>query len=289
MAGAGGRDRARCRGRCSHRGAVPVPGLHSAALSGVDTSRLVMMKVAWMPAAGPIRGSAGAADRGAGCGAAGTAGRPRPGPGPAGPGGSAACVRGPPVRAVLRRRGPGAVHVNGVVPPVRRSGQQRHSARSAWRRSRTRCARRARRGDLPRSSCVGARRDRARSPCRGGQGSEGAASRSGALTRGSSVPSPRSRPARSRSRPGRHAGAADPPPLMVVRPAALLAAVDLHVSGVQVDRDRPGGQRRARSAGSSDSIRPVATARPDSTACHRPGPIRPARPPRSWTPARAPR
>ena len=36
----------------------------------------------------------------------------------------------------------------------------------------------------------------------------------------------------------------DPLPLVVIGHAALLAAVDLHIGGVQVDRDRPAGQRR---------------------------------------------
>ena len=44
-------------------------------------------------------------------------------------------------------------------------------------------------------------------------------------------------------RPGRHVRPADPLALVVIRHAALLAAVDLHVGGVQVDRDRPVRQR----------------------------------------------
>jgi hypothetical protein len=36
----------------------------------------------------------------------------------------------------------------------------------------------------------------------------------------------------------------DPLTLVVIRRTALLAAVDLHVGGIQVDRDRPIGQRR---------------------------------------------
>ena len=44
--------------------------------------------------------------------------------------------------------------------------------------------------------------------------------------------------------PGGHVRAADPLALVVIGHAALLPAVDLHVSGVQVDRDRPAGQRR---------------------------------------------
>ena len=39
---------------------------------------------------------------------------------------------------------------------------------------------------------------------------------------------------------------ADPLALVVIGHAAFLAAVDLHVGGVQVDRDRPAGQRRRR-------------------------------------------
>ena len=38
--------------------------------------------------------------------------------------------------------------------------------------------------------------------------------------------------------PGRHVRPADPLPLVVIGHAALLAAVDLHVGGVQVDGDR---------------------------------------------------
>ena len=44
--------------------------------------------------------------------------------------------------------------------------------------------------------------------------------------------------------PGRDVRQADPLALVVIRHAALLAAVDLHVGGVQVDRDRPASQRR---------------------------------------------
>ena len=44
--------------------------------------------------------------------------------------------------------------------------------------------------------------------------------------------------------PGGHVRPPDPLALVVIGHAALLAAVDLHVSGVQVDRDRPVGQRR---------------------------------------------
>ena len=44
--------------------------------------------------------------------------------------------------------------------------------------------------------------------------------------------------------PGRHVRPAHPLALMVIRHAALLAAVDLHIRGVQVDRDRAAGQRR---------------------------------------------
>jgi hypothetical protein len=36
----------------------------------------------------------------------------------------------------------------------------------------------------------------------------------------------------------------DPLALMVIGHSALLAAVDLHIGGIQVDRDRPAGQRR---------------------------------------------
>ena len=44
--------------------------------------------------------------------------------------------------------------------------------------------------------------------------------------------------------PGRDMRPADPLALVVIGHAAFLAAVDLHVGGVQVDRDRPAGQRR---------------------------------------------
>ena len=43
--------------------------------------------------------------------------------------------------------------------------------------------------------------------------------------------------------PGRHVRPADPPALVVIGHAALLTAVDLHVRGVQIDGDRPAGQR----------------------------------------------
>ena len=43
--------------------------------------------------------------------------------------------------------------------------------------------------------------------------------------------------------PGRHVRPADPLALVVIGHAALLAAVDLHVGGVQVDRDGAAGQR----------------------------------------------
>ena len=44
--------------------------------------------------------------------------------------------------------------------------------------------------------------------------------------------------------PGGHVRAADPLALVVIGHAPLLAAVDLHIGGVQADRDRPAGQRR---------------------------------------------
>jgi hypothetical protein len=44
--------------------------------------------------------------------------------------------------------------------------------------------------------------------------------------------------------PRRHVRPAHPLALMAVRHAALLAAIDLHVGGVQVDRDRAAGHRR---------------------------------------------
>ena len=68
--------------------------------------------------------------------------------------------------------------------------------------------------------------------------------------------------------PGRHVRAADPLALVVIGHAALLAAVDLHIGGVQVDRHRAAGQRRRPPAGSKPSIRSVTAARPDSTARH---------------------
>ena len=67
-------------------------------------------------------------------------------------------------------------------------------------------------------------------------------------------------------------------PLMVIGDAALLPAVDLHVGGIQVDRDRALGQRCGRGAGSSSSIRSVTAATPCSTACHCSAVIRRARP-----------
>jgi hypothetical protein len=58
--------------------------------------------------------------------------------------------------------------------------------------------------------------------------------------------------------------------LMVTGHAALLAAVDLHLGGVRVDRDR--GRRPDapdRDAGSSASIWSVAASQPDSTVYQR--------------------
>ena len=120
------------------------------------------------------------------------------------------------------------------------------AARSAWRRSRSRCARRGRRGPAARRSI---RRRRAAPP-----GPKPAPPRAGRPGRGAADPArsraghrsrrPGRRPARSPSPPSWPRAAAHPLALVVIGHAALLAAVDLHVGGVQVDRDRPIGQRR---------------------------------------------
>jgi len=78
--------------------------------------------------------------------------------------------------------------------------------------------------------------------------------------------------------PGCDVRPSDPLALVVPGHAALLAAVDLHIGGVQVDRDRPPASAAARPAGSIPSIRPVTTASPASTACHCAGVIRRASP-----------
>ena len=68
-------------------------------------------------------------------------------------------------------------------------------------------------------------------------------SRSGAVARGSSVPSPGQRPARSRSRPRSPRVASQPATPGGCTPRRASTAVHLHIGGVQADRDRSGGQR----------------------------------------------
>jgi hypothetical protein len=78
--------------------------------------------------------------------------------------------------------------------------------------------------------------------------------------------------------PGPRVRPTDPLPLVIPGHAALLGPVDLHVGGVQVDRDGSSASAAARSAGSRASIRPVTATRPDSTACHCVAVTRRARP-----------
>ncbi len=136
------------------------------------------------------------------------------------------------------------------------------AARSAWRRSRSRCARRGRRGPARRRSTRRRRAVATRPDCRARSGRPARArrSRSGAVARGSSVPSPRSAASTiSVSAQAGHVRPPDPLALVVIGHAPLLPAVDLHVGGVQVDRDRPAGQRRppaARAAGPASARSP---------------------------------
>ena len=114
-------------------------------------------------------------------------------------------VRRPPVRAVPGDGDLGAVHVYGIVPVRPRRGRPAAAtaARSAWRRSRSRCARRGRRGPARRRSI---RRRRASPPVpkpvpaaagRPGRGAaDPARSRAGHRSR-----RPGRRPAQSRSPP----------------------------------------------------------------------------------------
>ena len=154
----------------------------------------------------------------------------------------------PPVRAVLRDGDLGAVHVNGVMPVVLGDpGQQPPQRRDPLGADRERDARVVRgAGQLPREVAgVGAHRHPARSPRRRGQAAQGAAQQ---VRRG------RARVIGAVAQvggqdnlglgPAGHVRPPDPLALVVIGHAPLLAAVDLHVSGVQVDRDRPAGQRR---------------------------------------------
>ena len=157
-------------------------------------------------------------------------------------------VRGPPVRAVLSHGDLGIVHVDRVVPVVfgdpGQQPPQRGDPLGADRERDLRVVGSAgqRPGEVP---GVGAHRHPARSPRRRGQGGQRAAQQVrrgrarviGAVAQvgGQHV---------LRLRPGGHVRAADPLALVVIGHAALLAAVDLHVGGVQVDGDRPAGQGR---------------------------------------------
>ncbi len=88
---------------------------------------------------------------------------------------------------------------------------------------------------------------RATRPARAAAGRQARARRSrpAAPAGGRRCPIPGRRPARSRSPPrSPHAGGRPAAPGGHIGHAALLAAVDLHVGGVQVDRHRPAGQRR---------------------------------------------
>ena len=156
-------------------------------------------------------------------------------------------VRGPPVRAVLSDRHLGIVHVDRVVPVVLGdAGQQppqRRDPLGADREADVRVVGGA--GQLPGEVAgVGAHRHPP-GPGRRGQAGQRAAQQ---VRRG------RARVIGAVAQvggqhdlglgPGRHVRPPDPLALMVIRHAALLAAVDLHVGGVQVDGDRPIRQRR---------------------------------------------
>jgi hypothetical protein len=157
-------------------------------------------------------------------------------------------VRGPPVRAVLCHGDLGAVHADRVVPVLfgdpGQQPPQRRDPLGADREANVRVVRGA--GELPGDVAgVGARRHPARSPHRRGQGGQRAAQQ---IRRGR----PRVIGAVAQVGgqhdlglgPGRHVRPAYPLALVVIGHPALLAAVDLHVGGVQVDRDRPIGQCR---------------------------------------------
>ena len=155
----------------------------------------------------------------------------------------------PPVRAVLSDRDLGAVHLDRVVPVAfGDAGQQPPQRRDPLGADRERDLRVVGgAGQLPGEVAgVGAHRHPARSPRRRGQGGQRPAQQ---IRRG------RARVIGAVAQvggqhdlglgPGRHVRAPDPLALIVVRHAALLPAVDLHVGGVQVDGDRAAGQRRS--------------------------------------------
>ena len=153
----------------------------------------------------------------------------------------------PPVRAVLRDRDLGAIHVDRVVPGVvgdpGQQPPQRRDPPGADREGDLLVVRGA--GQLPGEVAgVGAHGHPARLPCPWRQPSQRTAQQ---VRRG------RARVVGAVAQvggqhglglgPGGHVRPADPLALVVIGHAALLAAVDLHVGGVQVDGDRPAGQR----------------------------------------------
>ena len=126
---------------------------------------------------------------------------------------------------------------------------------------------------------VGAQRHPARSPCPLRQASQGAAQQ---IRRGRArVIGPVAQVSgqhRLGLGPGGHVRPADPLALVVIGHAPLLAAVDLHIGGIQVDRDRPLGQRRRPRRGQQRHHPPSHRRQAVSTACHCPGVNRRARP-----------
>ena len=156
-------------------------------------------------------------------------------------------LRRPPVRAVLRDGDLRAVHVNGVMPVVvGDAGQQPPQRRDPLGADRERDLRVVGgAGQLPGEiPGVGAHRHPP-GPGRRGQGGQRPAQQ---IRRGRArVISPVAQVSGQHHLglgPGRHVRQAHPLALMVIGHAALLPAVDFHVGGVQVDRDRAAGQRR---------------------------------------------
>ena len=172
-------------------------------------------------------------------------------------------VRRPPVRTVLRDRDLRALHLDRIVPGIAGDpGQQppqRRDPPGADREADVRlvCDAGQRAGEVP---GIGAQCHPAPVPGTLRQAGQGAAQQ---IRRG------RARVIGAVAQvggqgdlglsPGGHVRAPDPLALMVICHAPLLTAVDLHVGSVQVDRDRPAGQRirpRARAAAPASARSP---------------------------------
>ncbi len=157
-------------------------------------------------------------------------------------------VRGPPVRAVVSHDDLRAVHAGRIMPVAfGDAAQQPPQRRDPLRPDRERDVLVVGgAGQLPGEvPGVGAQRHPAASPrCRGQAGQRAAQQ----TRRGCAhVVGARAQVGGQHDLglgPGRHVRAAHPLPLVVIGHPALLAAVHLHVRGIQVDGHRPSGQRR---------------------------------------------